>query len=174
MLLGLAEHVDLYRLAAAGRKVEGRIALSRFLRFSASVAEAKGDVEVWLQFGRREDGVSYLRGKLHAEVAVICQRCMQPMRLPLEANVNLGFVRGDAEEEQLSSDLEPLRVDSEQMDLADILEDELLLSLPIIAMHPEDVCALRVSSDVETDVPEQEMDGKTNPFAVLAGLKTEK
>jgi uncharacterized protein len=150
---------------------------------ASSLAVAEGLVDVDLRFGIDELGVHFMSGRLHAELAVICQRCMEAMRLPVEAEVSLGLARSDSEAERLPENYEPLLVGAEPMPLSAIVEDELILALPIVPMHAPEQCPAstrpeHAADDVPAEGSEPEADpeadqaaDRANPFAVLRTLK---
>ena len=71
----------------------------------------------------------------------------------------------------MPEDYEPLIVESAQIAPGDIAEDELILSLPIVAMHAlEDCPALQQTRPEQQELDEAE---KPNPFSVLAQLQKE-
>jgi DUF177 domain-containing protein len=165
----LPEAIDPIRLADQQKLLKGRIPLSRMRRLGPSLAVADGWVEVDLGFGVDDLGIRYLGGRISAELQLVCQRCMEPMALPVAAAPSLGLVRSDAEAERLPSYYEPLVVGSEPMLLSTLVEDELILALPIVPVHPADLCPARSSTAAKDDTaPAPESAG---PFAVLAALK---
>ena len=75
--------------------------------------------------------------------------------------------------EELSPEYEPLFVEDEPLHLADIVEDELILALPAVAMHPESECTGAQHPSRDGEEESQPAEAKPNPFAVLAKLKRE-
>ena len=99
-----------------------------------------------------------------------CQRCMSTVQTPLQVNQWYRFVASEdiAMAEDDASD-EDLLVLSPQFDLAEVLEDELLMALPLVPMH--DICPeLPALSAGVLDALKSVAD-KPNPFAALAQLK---
>ncbi len=170
MLSGLPQTVDLYRLAMAGESHAGRIKESVFKRLGSSVRQTEGWVDVSLQFGE-EQGVYYLRGSLAGEFTVVCQRCMNPMDLPVDTRFLFGFVRNKEEESRLPEEFEPLWIEQVEVDLLAVIEDELLLALPMAALHSPTECLVQIDSAV---VNEQAESDRTTPFSVLAALTRNK
>lgn len=105
-----------------------------------------------------------------AAVPLTCQRCMSPVLVPLEVDQWYRFVATEeiamAEDDQSEEDL---LVMAPQFDLLAVLEDELLMALPLVPMH--ETCPVApVLSAGEADMGPQAED-KPNPFALLAQLK---
>jgi uncharacterized protein len=107
---------------------------------------------------------------LHAdtEVTLECQRCLQPMRLPLHAERRFFFVDGEDAAEALDAESEDdVLALTPALDLADLIEDELLLALPLVPRHahcPEPLARAFVEDDSAADPAD-------HPFAALAALK---
>ncbi len=167
----LPVHIEPRRLAESRRILEGTYAVAEMPRLLASLSEEQGEIAVELQFGIDEEGIRYMRGRLRAELGLQCQRCLETMRYPLETELSLAIVSGEAEAEMLPEHYDPLFVDAEPLYLKDLIEDELLLALPIVPRHPEGECGIESGNsgdDEEVGEPEQ----KDNPFSVLASMKT--
>lgn len=112
---------------------------------------------------------------LQAKVAfpLTCQRCMGVVLTPLEVDQWYRFVA--SEEVAMAEDdasEEDLLVMAPQFDLLAVLEDELLMALPLVPMHDEcpEAPVLRAGEDALAG----EANEKPNPFALLAQLKKEK
>ncbi len=165
MLSSLPRAADLYQLAAAGKSYTGRIDPSEFQRLFSAVHRAGRRVEISLRFGV-EEGVHYLRGELDTELVVLCQRCMAPLDLPLGSRFLLGLVRSAGEEPLLPDRFEPFLVEQREMDLHALVEDELLLSLPLVPRHPAGECLQPPYGGGGREAGS----GRQRPFAVLAGL----
>jgi uncharacterized protein len=112
----------------------------------------------------------WLRLTADASVPLTCQRCMGVVQTDLQVDQWYRFVASEeiAMAEDDASD-EDLLVLTPQFDLMEVLEDELLMALPLVPMH--DVCPVMPTfSAGEIDVPDDVGD-KPSPFAALAQLK---
>jgi uncharacterized protein len=110
-----------------------------------------------------------LKGRLH----LVCQRCLQECALDVEENRHFFFVASEADAEAYPMEddqLEPL-VASQQYDLLETIEDEILLSLPLIPKHPEGVCEAHSVSlgGIEGGLDASEK--LENPFNILKNMK---
>jgi uncharacterized protein len=172
----LPVHIDPFRMAESRRLFEGRIALAEMERLGELLQDSDGEVTVSLEFGTDNEGIRFLRGRIQAEVSLECQRCLETMRYPIDSEFALALVRNTVEAEALPSHYEPLLVEGEPLFLRDIIEDELLLALPIVAMHKQEECSVNVSSGQEAGETRKDTGAavKENPFAVLADLKTDR
>lgn len=129
---------------------------------------ASGEEQVWLHL------------KAETVLPLTCQRCMTAVEVPLHVDQWFRFV--DSEDIAMAEDdasEEDLLVMAPQFDLLGLLEDELLMAIPLVPMHNECPQAPTLSSgQLETggalgDAPGAAAagSGKPNPFAVLAQLK---
>ena len=186
----LPEFIEPLRLVDKRKTLQGQLALSKMKRLASSLSENasdKSDVEVELHFGVDDSGLPNIRGKLVAMLQLTCQRCMQPMSYQVEAQVSLAIVQNDVQAKKLPERYEPILVGEDEVSLSELVEDELLLALPAIAMHEMDQCPVsdelkllqagKISTDANSGVVSNEMAGtrqeseKPNPFAVLEQLK---
>ncbi|HEX4234919.1 MAG TPA: YceD family protein [Caldimonas sp.] len=103
-----------------------------------------------------------------ADVTLECQRCLQPMQVPLRAGRRIFFVDGEDAAEALDAENEDdVLALAPVLDLPALIEDELLLALPLVPRHevcPEPLPRGLVDGDPAAVSAE-------NPFAVLAALK---
>jgi uncharacterized protein len=159
---------DPFRAAAGDEVLRGQISAAKFERLEGSVLSLIDElIDIDLRFGSTEGAKATLQGTVRVRVELECQRCLGPVTQAVEANINLAFVRYQAEQEGLPEELEPLLVESEGLDLMALVEDELILALPLVPMHPE-LCRQWQDPEAEAEVAEPT---KENPFAVLAQLK---
>ena len=106
-----------------------------------------------------------------AQVPLVCQRCLEPVDIDLSVDRSFRFVADEATAEAEDDESEEdLLVLEKTFDLAGLVEDELLMELPLVPRH--DVCPTEVQLQVEDPGFEQAEADKPNPFAALAGLKS--
>lgn len=165
----LPVHIDPIRFAETGRELKGRIAFSEMERLSTMLHESSGEAEVELNFGVDHEGIRFMRGRIRAEVKLQCQRCLGALPLAIDTEMVLGIV-SERDPRELPSYYEPLPVGAEPIFLRDIIEDELILSLPIVPKHADGQCPKQPNGGAE-DSRESHSATEGNPFAVLAGLK---
>jgi uncharacterized protein len=168
------DRLDPWRFADLGKEFGGELPLETFARLSACLLKPTGNVSFKLVFGRDQERRAILSGWLNAVLSLQCQRCLEEVNHPIDIRLSVAFVKGMDEAEMLPDDLDPCLVEDDQVDFRDLLEDELLLALPQVAMHDPGVCHAPVSGVVgETPIEHSEQERK-NPFAALAELKREK
>lgn len=163
----LPRWVDARKLAGQGAVLAGEIPPDQLPRVGEVVAAVAGGVAVELQFGVDGGGVRTLEGKVQAQVELICQRCLTPLMLAVAAGIAVGMVTDDDQIANLPQRLEPWLVDSDAADLYTLVEDELLLALPMIPLHAVAECP--GTSSYATGAAAATT--RRNPFGVLAQLK---
>jgi uncharacterized protein len=159
----LPEIVDPWRMVQARRSFRGRLPLSTFKRLATSLAATEGEVEYELDFDKDQFGISKVHILATANLPLTCQRTLETFAFPVRVDVQLGFIVNEDDEAGLPPGYEPWLVDRDGMRPADVIEDELILALPLVPVKPG-------TQEMEREwVPgdEREVDVKPNPFAVL-------
>ena len=93
------------------------------------------DASVTFQSG--SEGCPQLHLKVAGTVPLVCQRCLELLVLPVTLDVLLTVVRSDAEAAALADPFDTVLLDAGELDLAQVVEDEVLAILPLAARHPE-------------------------------------
>ena len=160
------EAVDAWRMVAARREFEGRIPLATMVRLRDSLLQPEGDARYVLAFGIDALKVPFAELRIEAELPLECQSSLQRFLLPVQLVQRLGLIRDEADEAALPPEYEALLVEADGMlKPAELVEDELILALPVVPVSPD-------AEAVEREfVPTAEETAQANPFAALAGLK---
>jgi len=150
------------------------IPLSRMSRLLTFCRSGEGDVAVELAFSRdRERRVRVVRGKVGVNIATTCERCLEPMNLILTSDIDLLIQEPGQENLQ---DQDDVLIADDTTSVAELVENELILAMPMIPMHSLDQCAAAKVAIKSGDQPPiakkiEEPDGEPSPFAELAELK---
>lgn len=161
----LPKQIDPIRLADRGAHLKGTFALESMSRLSAMLFQAQGNVSVDLVFGIDAQGMRFIQGTTSAVVELVCQRCLQPYAYTLTGKVHLSPVKDDEAAALLPEDYEPIILsETSEVALDELVEDELILNVPLVAMHEPSACSVKMISDK----PEI---AKPNAFEVLKSLK---
>lgn len=154
-------------MVAARRCFDGRVPLSELTRLKGLVADTEGECSYALEFGRDEVlQVSYVELTIEAALPLLCQRSMQRFLLPVSVVQRLGLIRDEEEEQALPPDYEALLVPEDgNLRPLDLVEDELVLVVPVVPMAPGSEAVERDFSATKEEL------SKANPFAALAALK---
>ncbi len=130
------------------------------------LADQHSTVEVALQGGQDRWQRGFLDLRIRADLSLVCQRCMQPMPFLMDEQAHIVlFEDEDKLDEALLSDeeLEGMLVE-DALDVHQLAEDQILMAMPYAPRHEH--CDSETLAKVNRDKP--------NPFAVLAGLKSNK
>jgi uncharacterized protein len=175
MLGALPTRINPFRRAELGACVEGAIPLARMPRLAEVLAAPQGQARVLLRFAREVDGLNVVVGQVHAVLELQCQRCLQPVTKTIDRPFKLAVVRNDAEAKRVQADYETLQVNDEAVFIRDLVEDELLLSLPMVPVHDQsancDTCMLEQLNGDQSGPAGDKQPTSNNPFAVLQTLK---
>lgn len=181
MLSGqLPKTFDPRKFARQGKQFEGSLALKQFDRLVGSLADDQGEVKVNLHFHLSEDHRVILEGHVEANLKMICQRCLDVAELPVRSDLSLMGVWTDEQAKALPEEYEALQLREEPVELLPLLEEELILALPLVPFHPLEDCQAQQHYTTETEeeaqaaaIEAEEERESNNPFSVLAKLKTD-
>lgn len=161
----LPDRVNVRRLASRAAKLTGICPIGGCKRLLAVVSGTVGDAQVSLSFSIDGQHRALMHCTVIATVEMPCQRCLEPMSVELVAEAVLALVITEEQAANLPAGYEPLLAKDDMVELASVVEDELLLVLPLAPSHDTEGCS-RTESE-----PESPLEDKPNPFAVLETLK---
>lgn len=168
----LPKQVDARKFASIGSEIHATLAVADLPRFSDGLASNAGQVEVDLHFYRDEQGLFRLDGKLAAEVELVCQRCLGSMPSRLDADMSLAIVWTEEQAAALPKRLDGIIVGEEALALAEIIQDELIISTPFVVYHEIEDCPVQLAGDEEQRDDGAPDDASDNPFAILGRLRS--
>ncbi|MEO6973215.1 MAG: YceD family protein [Rhodoferax sp.] len=175
----VVHHLDVQAFARAAGQITGQDTLQKYERLLHETKGLGGDSPVnWTATGELrplpgEPDQVWLHLKIDTTLPMTCQRCLGPVDVRAAGDRVFRFVAN--EETAVAQDdgcEEDLLVMSHDFDLAALVEDEVLMELPLVPMH--EVCPVTVKLAVADESFEDETKAKANSFAVLAGLKRDK
>ena len=153
--------IDALEFARAGESLQGTCAVADLPRLRDVLLEDSGALEYELLGQRDGQGQPVLRLRIRGALQLVCQRCLEAMVLPVNIDTTLGLAGSQAE-----IDGEPLTVDSperiaasKRLAVHELIEEELLLTVPYAPRHAQ--CELR---------EQKGSDAKESPFADLGAL----
>lgn len=168
----LPKLVDPVKNATLRSDYRGVILSSEMPRLVGAVADIAKEVDVEVKFAKDEQGLSYFQGQMAGLASLICERCNEVFEHPMDVSFCFSPVQSAKEEveNELPDVYEPVEVDDQgEINLFQTLEDELILSLPIVALHAEEDC--KQKRDNMSFGKIEPADERPNPFAVLKELK---
>ena len=179
------QRLDLAALADRGLPLSGEWPLESFARLQ-EVGEPAAPADAVLQWHaqaayrpvRGGQPELWLHLTLNTTVLRTCQRCLQPVALPLAVERDFLFAPTEAQAQAWDAERDDadVLVLSPSFNLLELLEDELLLALPLVPRHdtcPQPLVAPMGEPTVQGEGPESSSEGveRDNPFAILAQLK---
>ena len=169
--------VDHYKMANQAQELEGSIPLSEFARLRAGVSGDEGEVHLRLAFSKNDHNRTHVSGKAIAAVTLVCQNCMSEFTLGLNAEIDVEIVADETELSSLDDEQDGVVSAERVVALTQLVEDELILAVPMIPRHSEVDCPGNAFQPETTSEP-AENENTHRPFAGLAeamktGKKTE-
>lgn len=168
--------LDVRSFATAGTTLAGSWPQQEFERLGASLMRGAHDEAApvqWTVHGELRPvtgGAPQVWLQLAATTAVTlqCQRCLQPLAEPLALDRWFRFAESEDEAARLDEELEDdVLVVTRTFDLRELVEDELILALPLVPRHENCPEPLPMAAGEEQGLEET----APNPFAALAALK---
>jgi uncharacterized protein len=168
--------LDVKALAQSGSEIAGRDQLSRYARLCADMPGQAPDGTInwtargeWRANAAGQDEV-WLKLRIDAALPLVCQRCLGPVDVPMAIDRWFRFVASeDIAQAQDDEAEEDLLVLGREFNLAELIEDELLMDWPAVPRH--ETCPIAVKMEAADPDFEASAEVKTNPFAVLAKLQ---
>lgn len=157
-------------LHAAQKRLDycGVYTAQQMVRLASAVVRVDSDVQCHLSFAIDNQRLVVLHGDGRAAVILECQRCGQQLTQSLSVQFMVSPVANIEQAAQLPQCYEPVEMNEfGEIDLLALVEDELIVSLPVAPVHDTEYCAVSVGQMVFGELPEQ----PASPFAALADLK---
>ena len=153
--------IDGFEFARAGSRLGGEWPVSDFPRLKDALYADSGTLHYALQGVPEEQGRPALHLSVRATLQLTCQRCLGAMDYELRAESALLLYPSEVElgGPELDAGGPERVVGGKEMAVHDLIEDEVLLSIPLAPRHEQ--CAAR---------PAGEAEARQKPFAGLRGL----
>jgi uncharacterized protein len=137
------EIIDSLQFARSGQSLQGSVPVAGFKRLEDILYDAQGDLDYELKGGRDARSRPQLELTVRGTPHLQCQRCLGLLEYALEVRtVLLVIAPGASAEEDIDDPEAPDVIEaSTELDVATLIEDEVLLSLPLAPRHQEEVCA---------------------------------
>lgn len=141
---------ELNALGERGGVLSGEIELNRFNRLAGLLHSDAGSVSATVRFRREGGGWLIIDMEYETTVQLVCQRCLEPLDHHLKDRVQLALLETPSLESHVPEAYEPLVLDEDRLMPAMLLEDELIISLPIVPRHarPEGCGDLADASEI--------------------------
>jgi uncharacterized protein len=159
---GLKKISDSFAFARDGRVLEGTLAVASLERLHDLLAEVSGEFAFRIEGYKGERGQSMLHLEVNGTLPLACQRCLEAIRFELDVDCHLELIPEGKElsQEELEDDTRDFLPVAGELDVAELVEDEILLAVPVAPRHEK--CGLPGAANAGERI---------NPFAVLAEFK---
>lgn len=157
--------LDGLEFARNRKTLHGKIAVASLRRLRDQLFSDEGELEYTVRGELDPDAKPMLHLAIRGMVQLRCQRCLGRLAFSLELESRLQMVQDESELGDVADEDEEADriVAQSRLDAGVLLEDEILLVLPISPRHPEGECQAGMRSPAS--------EGKEKPFAALAVLK---
>jgi uncharacterized protein len=161
--------IDPHKLAKTGQALQDKVAVADLNRAKKLLSSESGEIKYQLVFTTDAEGYCVISGKLGSILTVRCQRCLKEFQQSIESDFVVSPVNDDAGAKALPSSYEAVYTADGKLYPIELIEDELILALPIVPLHefdsPECV-ALTKAQEAGSDF--------ANPFRVLQDINVNK
>ncbi len=152
------------KYAQTGKHLTGSFTVSDLSALADLVQNRDGCVNYELLFSRDSKGWINATGTISAHLILQCQRCLEAMTLEVQNKLRLAIVNNQKEAEFLPDNLEPYLTEDKKISLNKLIEEELLLALPLSPLHEQEECP--AINQVRAHGAKRE-----SPFSILKNLK---
>jgi uncharacterized protein len=136
-----AEVIDGLQFAQAALERRGKVGMERLPRLAQLQGSTEG-LEYRLCGGRAGNGRPCLRLSVRGSMELTCQRCLGPIQVPIAIDAELQLAESEREISEADDEIDRVLA-SRHMDIASLVEDEVILALPMAPRHEQ--CAHRAA-----------------------------
>lgn len=137
----LPQRVDPYECLRQRAVFEGTITSEQLPRLTPLLNAPSHDIQFRIAFDSDGGKRCMIDCSIKASLPLLCQRCGQEMNFPVESHSQLAVVTNDAQADELPEAYDPLLLpDGAPVVLLDVIEDELLLAIPMVPRHIDENC----------------------------------
>lgn len=170
----LPAYVDIRKVFLQEAKVGGQVDLSRLPRFQEILYGEDASIECDLAFIINRQGQRQITGQVTASGQLACERCLEPVAIELHEQIRLILLDSEPEAAALEPDWDPWLCSEYKLQLAELVEEQLILALPIVNLHADKDCIQQLEYSQAAILPAKDEAGdedNESPFAVLEQLK---
>jgi len=136
---------EIEALAARRMELHGSFPVAEMERLAAFLGTETGAVSVRVAFAQRDQGWPALAIRIRTCLGVTCQRCLGPLELEIDERVEFGLVAEDDSTAVLPDGIEPVAPDGDRVSLLELVEDEIIVAVPMVPKHAAEQCAIDVT-----------------------------
>jgi len=157
---------DVEPLADRQAEFELAIPVAEFPRVRARLGSTAGTVRGHVLF-RRESGFVVAALEVSGAVELVCQRCLRSMPWKIDGSALVALIANESQVDRVPEQLEPMLAPGGKVSLRDLVEEEVMLNLPIVALHEEAIACNPLVAVAEDD---EDRSNVQRPFEQLGEL----
>ena len=162
----LKQRYQIHKEVTRSSYFHGQIDARELPRLCDLLANDEATIDVQFEFRPSDYDTALVSGEMQGELEMECQRCLQGLPVPIQLEFKLLV---DAPDDVVKeSSLDTIYSEDGFVDIFEVVEDELILALPLVAMHENAQC----NKHWQVSEHDQEPIARENPFSVLKELKT--
>ncbi|MFB6421903.1 MAG: 23S rRNA accumulation protein YceD [Candidatus Malihini olakiniferum] len=163
--------IDAFLIDQKRLDYDGIYTAEQVVRLTEAVVRVDSDVQIFLSFNIDNQRLKVISGSAEVAVMLMCQRCWKPFKNQIRTTFcfNPGF-NNDKRVEVFPEGNELIDVDKfGRVNLLAMVEDEIILALPIAPVHDSEHCKTSEADIVFGKLPDEVE--KSNPFSILSSLR---
>jgi uncharacterized protein len=164
----LPHKIDPFKLATHETVMHGYLKIKDMARLCTSLDSDEGDVEVKMVFGMDEQGTCIIKSVVRTRLMFRCQRCMESLSYEIMLDSVLGVVKKESDVKNLPEGYIPVVVEAGVLMIQDMIEDDLIVNLPVVPMHSPENCKVKLPYELGSEEPFE----ANNPFNVISTLRS--
>ena len=125
-------------MAQRGSVLEGAIEFAKFARLKDLLNASDGSARARIAFRRGHDGMLFMELQYEAALELICQRCLEPVIHEVNERVDFAVAETEDSLAVLPQGVDLISLDGDRFKPATLIEDELIVSLPLVPRHGDD------------------------------------
>jgi uncharacterized protein len=129
---------DIAALADRGTVLEGTIELASLSRLKQLLHSSAGSARARVAFRRRHDALLVVELQCAAALELVCQRCLEPVVHEVDEHVDFAVAETEDSLTVLPQGMELLALEGDRLQPATLIEDELIVSLPLVPRHGDE------------------------------------
>jgi uncharacterized protein len=165
--------VDIYKVSKENRCISGQIPIIDLKRIVSDLGDVVGSLQVELAFSILQKDICQCHGLIMGAVPLECQRTLEVFNYEINHEFTVAIAENIAKLEALDDQYETFLFDGLAIAPIDLVEEEVLLLMPIVPKKPLKDCKVDKTSAYYDAFLNEHVDSskKENPFAVLSKLK---
>ncbi len=166
MQAGPPQRIDPARFADKKERLFGELDVIELSRLDGLLQSKDGKISFELSFDRDEHRRVSISGGFTCILTMRCQRCLLPLNVNVEHSIDIVLIADEDEAKKLPRRQEGLLFTDKMLSLPALIEEELLLALPLAPLHENESCS--ANSTGKPGIIEE----RQHPFEVLKDFKT--